>query len=256
MKERTTPISLYKSEDTNCGYIDKQQSSSVYANPYDAPEEDVYNHLIQFGFRRSGNLIYKPDCETCLRCIPVRLQVNEFKANRRFRRILKRNSDLTVRPAKAALTDEYFDLYTRYLSGQHAGGSMENPSEADFESFLVSDWLTSMFIDIRKNERLVAVAVTDIVTKGLSSVYTFYDPDEKKRSLGNFSIMQQIEIARIMNLPYLYLGYWIQACKKMSYKSDFQPLQYYIENTWINRERFEALIKSRDGDSDLARLYV
>lgn len=249
-------VSLYKSELTPCSYINGLQASSLYANPYDTPDQALYAHLIRFGFRRSGDLVYRPDCGRCRRCVPVRLKVCDFKPGRRFRRILRNNQDISIHTVRPALTDEYFRLYQRYLLSRHAGGSMENSSEQDFSNFLVSHWLESHFIELRHEGTLMAIAVTDTLADGLSAVYTFFDPDHRYRSLGNLAILVQTELAREQALPYLYLGYWIRDCNKMSYKSDYQPLQYFAEDRWMEREEFTEMLRRQSDGSGSAHQYV
>ncbi len=237
-------ISLYKSMDSVCSYLPDRQSASLFANPYDPPSQSLYNHLIQVGFRRSGDLIYRPDCELCCQCISVRLRVCEFVLRRRFRRILNKNRTMKTVVAEPKITDEYFDLYLRYLKHRHPGGSMEASGEEDFTSFLVSRWNKSLFLEMRLNDRLIAVAVTDILMNGLSSVYTFFDPEESSRSPGYHAIVQQIELTRQNALPYLYLGYWIGDSPKMSYKADFQPLEYFYKNRWRLRGELESILSN------------
>jgi arginine-tRNA-protein transferase len=246
MTHKHNNIELYKSEESECGYIDGLKSSNLVANPYCAPNQEVYDHLIGFGFRRSGDLLYRPDCQDCLRCIPVRLDVRHFTLNRRFRRVLKKNIALQIRTVKPNFSDAYLTLYSQYLSAKHRGGEMEHPSADDFQRFLISDWNSSLFIEITESEKLMAIAVTDVVEDGLSSVYTFYDPEYLARSLGQFAILQQINLAQTYNKPYLYLGYWIASVKKMSYKADYQPLQYFINNQWLEKEAFEQEINHLD----------
>ena len=249
-------VSLYKSECSPCSYIHGLQASSLYANPYDPPDKVLYNHLIRFGFRRSGDLVYRPDCGSCRRCVPVRLKVCDFNPGRRFKRILRSNQDISIKSVRPVLTDEYYRLYQRYLLSRHAGGSMESSSEQDFSNFLVSHWLDSRFIELRCEDTLMAVAVSDILQDGLSAVYTFFDPEHSNRSPGNLAILVQTELAREQALPYLYLGYWIRDCNKMSYKSDFQPLEYFAEDRWMDKEEFEELLRHQSDDSASAHQYV
>lgn len=235
-------IDLYRSEENNCNYLEGEISASLFANPYSAPDWTLYKLLIQKGFRRSGEMIYRPNCTNCRQCISVRLKVGEFSANRRFRRTRNTNHDIETNAAKPQFTDEYFALYRRYLSVQHAGGDMDNPTEQDFRNFLITDWSDTVFLESRLDGRLLSVAVTDIMLDGLSSVYTFYEPEERKRSLGNFSILCQIELCRKRDIPHLYLGYWISGCQKMAYKNEFGPLEYFYENQWLDKPTFEQSI--------------
>lgn len=245
MNQSGESIDLYKSEENSCNYLDGEISASIFANPYSPPDWPLYTQLIQKGFRRSGEMIYRPDCTSCRQCISVRLKVSDFSANRRFRRTWNNNHDIKTEATKPQFTDEYFALYRHYLSIQHAGGDMENPTEKDFSSFLITDWTDTVFLESRLDGRLLSVAVTDIVLDGLSSVYTFYEPEERKRSLGNFSILCQIELCRQLNIPYLYLGYWISGCQKMAYKNDFSPLEYFYNNQWLDKPTFEQLTSAK-----------
>ncbi len=245
MNRLTEGIDLYKSEENNCSYLEGEQSASIYANPYSTPDWGLYTHLIQKGFRRSGEMVYRPDCSNCRKCVSVRLKVGDFTANRRYRRIWIKNHDIETKPSKPQFTEEYYGLYKRYLAIAHAGGDMDNPSEEDFGNFLVTDWSDTVYLESRLEGHLVTVAVTDIVTSGLSSVYTFYEPAEHKRSLGTFSILSQIELCRQLDLPYLYLGYWISGCRKMEYKNEFGPLEYFYGEQWLDKAAFKVALIDR-----------
>ncbi len=194
---------------------------------------DMYNLLIQKGFRRSGHHIYRPHCEACDKCVSIRIPVDSFKPRRAQQRSFRSNQDLTTRIEPARYTDESFLLYEKYLGYRHRDAGMDNPKREDFERFLISDWCDTLFIELRLNDKLVCVAVTDELSTGLSAVYTFFDPDLPRRSLGTVAIMFQIELARQRQLPYIYLGYWIDESEKMMYKSTFKPQQRYIADAWI-----------------------
>lgn len=235
-------IVLYKSEENSCNYLKGEISASIFANPYETPNWSVYTQLIQKGFRRSGEMVYRPDCASCRQCISVRLKVDDFSPSRRFRRTKKHNQDIETVTAKPQFTAEYFALYQRYLAAQHAGGDMDNPSETDFSNFLITEWSETVFLESRLDGRLLSVAVTDVVLDGLSSVYTFYDPEERKRSLGNFSILSQIALCQRLNGQYLYLGYWVSGCQKMAYKNDFAPLEYFYDDQWLDKTNFTNIV--------------
>lgn len=247
MTRSSESIDLYKSEENSCNYLEGEISASIFANPYTPPDWALYTHLIQKGFRRSGEMIYRPDCAACRQCISVRLKVSDFTPNRRFRRTKNQNQDIVTTAAKPQFTDDYFDLYQRYLSAQHAGGDMDNPSDEDFRNFLITTWSDTVFLESRLNGQLLSVAVTDVVLDGLSSVYTFYEPEERKRSLGNFSILSQIDLCLQLNVQYLYLGYWISGCQKMAYKHDFTPLEYFYDNQWLDKTSFTKLTDTNEG---------
>ena len=159
--------------------------------------------------------------------------MGQFAPDRNQKRILKRNADLTVTPAKPRFSEEYFDLYQRYIEQRHADGDMFPPSRDQFSTFLVRDLPFSRFYEFRLDGRLVAVAVTDLLPNGLSAVYTFYEPAEERRSLGRFAILWQIGEAMRQELEAVYLGYWIKNCKKMSYKTQYRPIELLINQRWV-----------------------
>jgi arginine-tRNA-protein transferase len=158
--------------------------------------------------------------------------VAEFRADRSQRRNLRRNADLTLSLEPAAYSDEYFDLYRRYLDVRHAGGGMDNPAEEDFTRFLYTAWSPTAFVALRLHGRLLAVAVTDFASSGVSAVYTFFDPHESERGLGTYAILRQIDLARERGLPHVYLGYWIAGHPKMDYKARFHPLELLGPEGW------------------------
>jgi arginine-tRNA-protein transferase len=200
---------------------------------------DLYSLLVTKGFRRSGSFVYRPHCPNCSSCVPSRIDIDNFSPNRNQRRCLKRNQDLLTRIKSAQFSDEYFDLYQRYINSRHLDGNMAHPAADDFKHFLLSDWSHTLFIESRLNGRLIAVAVSDYLSTGLSAVYTFFDPDEAKRSLGTFAILQQIWLAQCYQIPHIYLGYWIDGHPKMDYKKNFSALQLYKAQQWNSSETSE-----------------
>ncbi len=235
--KHTSQIVLFQSPPESCSYLPNHVSRNVYADPFRTPTMDMYDLLIQKGFRRSGHHIYRPHCVTCEQCVSVRIPVKDFHPKRNQRRAIKNNSDLHIDVAQARYTDEYFSLYERYLNTRHRNSGMDQPTRADFERFLISEWCTSFFLEVRHQNELIAVAVTDKTSTGLSAVYTYFDPDCSSRSLGTVSIIEQIKLAQSMGLDYLYLGYWISGSDKMKYKSGFTPQERYITDQWIRVER-------------------
>jgi len=217
-------IKLYQGSVSECSYLDNKQAINIYADPHHPYPRAVYNQLINRGFRRSGEYVYRPGCNDCTACVPVRIKTAQFKKRRTDKRNLKFNQDLKVDYTPAKYSDEYFDLYSRYLNARHPGGGMDEPEPEDFERFLLNPWGETLFVEAHENSKLLAVAVTDATTDGLSAVYTFFDPDYDDRGLGRFCILQQIVLCQVMSLPYLYLGYWVDGCKKMQYKT---PLERY-----------------------------
>jgi arginine-tRNA-protein transferase len=162
----------------------------------------------------------------------VRLPVEAFEPTRNQRRTLRLNADLQLRSVPAHLDPEHFDLYRRYIAGRHPGGGMDNPSTQQYLEFLTASWCETRFLEIRLKDRLLAVAVIDVMGDALSAVYTFYDPGFPKRSLGKFAVLQEIAAAQAERRQWLYLGYWIDGCRKMCYKTDYQPLEYFFNGRW------------------------
>jgi arginine-tRNA-protein transferase len=216
-----------------CSYLEEQQATTLFVDPAARIDPALYSALSTLGFRRSGRHLYRPHCEHCNACIPVRIPVAEFAPRRSQRRILRRNADLTVTVRDAELTEENYALYARYIGERHDDGDMYPPSREQFRSFLLCDWSDTRFVEFREDDRLVAVAVTDRVDDGLSAIYTYYDPDHPKRSLGVHAILWQIEHARERGLPNLYLGYWIKRCRKMRYKTEYRPLEMRVGERWV-----------------------
>ena len=192
----------------------------------------TYNELIQHGFRRSGGYVYRPHCPKCQECISVRVPVEQHQLSRNEQRVIRRNADIVVSSARGKYREEHFELYQRYINSRHSDGSMANPSRSDYHRFLICDWTDTLFFEFRYNRQLIAVAVSDVMSSGLSAVYTFFDPDFESRSLGHFAILSQIKEARSRDLDYLYLGYWIKDCNKMNYKHRYRPLEGYIADQW------------------------
>lgn len=214
-----------------CPYLPARVAISLFADP-SVLSAKLYSQLAQSGFRRSGSNVYRPACQGCDACIPVRLPIALYRPRRRDRRCLTRNRDLNVRLAEPSCSQEHFELYRRYLDSRHNGAGMDKPSPSHYREFLIGTWSATWFLEIRLASRLVAVAVTDRLDDGLSAVYTFYEPQLSERGLGNFAIQQQIETTRRLGLPYLYLGYWIDGSPKMAYKGRYRPLELYRDESW------------------------
>ncbi len=227
-------LNFFASTPEPCSYLDNRKSVSAFANPHMDMDMQTYNELIQHGFRRSGGYIYRPHCPQCQECISVRIPVRAHRYSRNEKRVIRRNSDLRISVMPSRYRDEHFDLYRRYINSRHNDGSMANPNKSDYHRFLICDWTDTLFFEYRLNRILIAVAVCDITDSGLSAVYTFFDPDYGHRSPGHFAILSQIHETRLRDLDYLYLGYWIRDCNKMSYKRRYKPLEAFVNDQWIN----------------------
>jgi arginyl-tRNA--protein-N-Asp/Glu arginylyltransferase len=232
MMNDQTKLNFFASTAEPCSYLDNRDSISAFANPHIDMDMHTYSTLIQHGFRRSGGYVYRPHCPNCQECISVRVPVKQHKPSRNEKRILRLNSDIKISASKGKFRQQHFELYKRYIASRHGDGSMANPTKPDYHRFLICDWTETDFIEFHLGENLVAIAVSDITDSGLSAVYTFFDPDYRDRSLGHFAILSQIEEARSRDLEYLYLGYWIKNCNKMSYKNRYKPLEGFIDDHW------------------------
>jgi len=235
-------IKLYQGSESDCSYLDGRKSVNIYADPHHPNPGTVYNQLISRGFRRSGEYVYRPGCNRCSACVPVRIVVDEFVHRRVDRRNLKLNDDLSVAFVEARYTAEYFALYCRYLSARHPAGGMDNPEPEDFERFLLNPWSDTVFIEVRYAQTCIAIAVTDVTPGGLSAVYTFFDPAYSHRTPGRFCILQQLELCNRMSIPYLYLGYWVAGSRKMQYKVHYLPQEHYDGSRWRRINRGDKII--------------
>jgi arginine-tRNA-protein transferase len=217
-------IRLYLTTEHDCAYLANRRARNLVTDP-ETNSPALYAALAPVGFRRSGDYLYRPHCPACSACRSLRIPVDEFQANRAMRRLLRLNRDLSFQQAFPECTDEYFRLYQRYLTSRHPGGGMDESGPEDFRTFLNSDWCRTRFYEAREHDQLLAVAITDELDDALSAVYTFFDPDRSRRGLGTWAILRQVETARAEGLRWLYLGYWIDGCRKMSYKTRFRPYE-------------------------------
>ncbi len=237
-------LTLYLTGDHACSYLDAVQARTLFVDPAARIDGPTYQALIEQGFRRSGVHVYRPACRACARCIPVRVPVDCFERDRSQRRNWRRNAaDLTLSHAFPRFETEHFALYRRYLESRHPDGSMSEESNEDsYRRFLCDDWGgETRFLEFREGHRLVAVAVTDILENSLSAVYTFFDPALAHRGPGVFAVLAQVELARKLRLPHVYLGYWIEESRKMSYKTAFRPIEAWDGRRWRLFERGAAL---------------
>lgn len=227
-----TTLSLYLTTEHQCGYYTDRRTANLVPDPRIPMQAALYSQLVSYGFRRSGDHVYRPHCAQCRDCIPCRIDVSQFVLNRSQSRCLKRNSDVVTRIRPAGFSDEYFNLYVRYINQRHGDSSMANPQPDDFSHFLLCDWSQSLFIESRLDDRLIAVAVSDFLHDGPSAVYSFFDPDLGRRGLGTFAVLQQVWLARLYQLPHVYLGYWLQDHPKMDYKKNFAGLELFDGLLW------------------------
>lgn len=214
-----------------CGYLPGRSARSAFADPAHPLSPALYQRLLEMGFRRSGRHIYQPYCEGCRSCVPVRVPAAEFVADRSQRRCLQRNVDLELR-IETRLTDTHYALYRRYLQSRHPGAGMDADDRGAFHTFLECTALDVRYWCLYLADQLLAVAVVDHLPDALSAVYTFYDPVQAARGLGNLAVLRQIGYARSTGLTHVYLGYWIGECRKMAYKQRFHPLEQLASGGW------------------------
>ena len=227
-------VRMFRTGTHACGYWADREARDLVLDPRDPRLPQLYPMALDWGFRRSGDIVYRPSCAGCQACVAVRVPVATFRPDRSQRRCLKRNADVDARIVAPLRTAEHLALYRKYLTTRHRGGGMDDHGAPEFEQFLIGSWNQGRFLELREHgsHRLLAVAVTDLVDGALSAVYTFYDPDEAERGLGTLAVLKQLEWAARDGRAHLYLGYWIAGNAKMDYKRRFQPLEGFNGRGW------------------------
>jgi arginine-tRNA-protein transferase len=193
---------------------------------------EIYGELVRRGFRRSGDFAYRPACPGCQACVAVRVPVERFSPDRSQRRCLKANRTLAAHECPLVFTEEHRSLYRRYQVKRHPGGGMDGDDGEQYAGFLLRSRVDTRMVEFRDADRLHMVSIIDVLEEGFSSVYTFFNPELPAAGLGTYNVLWQIQQCRARKLPYLYLGYWIGACRKMNYKTRFRPIEGFLDGLW------------------------
>jgi arginine-tRNA-protein transferase len=235
---------FYLTAPSPCPYLPGRQERKVFTHLVGPSSGELHDLLTQGGFRRSQGIAYRPACEACMACVSVRVCVDHFHATPSMRRVLRANADLVGRFRQAQATSDQYSLFRRYLDSRHAEGGMAHMSVLDYALMVEDTHVESGVVEYRRrgpdsafNARgdgeIVACALTDVLADGLSMVYSFFDPDCGRRSLGTYMILEHIERARKLGKPYVYLGYWVEGSPKMNYKARFLPQERLTPRGWV-----------------------
>ena len=227
-------LRLYQSVPYSCPYIPTNTAHHYTTEPNLALSSDIYSQLIDMGFRRAGNRVHRPNCLRCSQCVSLRIPVECFSESRSQRRVSKRNLNLDTTVVINPDYTQYLSLYEHYINSRHPETISMHDALDTFENFLFSPWSDTFAVEFRlPTQELICVSICDPLEQGWSAVYTFFDTNYSSHSLGTFSILKQIELLKQRDLEYLYLGYWINDCDKMNYKTHFRPCEGFTNDQWI-----------------------
>lgn len=232
MSTAHNPIRLFETVVDDCPYLDDQKSASILVDPDHEVDRNLFSMLSRSGFRRSGEMLYSPKCPSCNACVSVRIPSARFKPSKSQKRVWRKNLDLRVTLEEVRFDQEHFDMYLRYQQHRHPDSSMCDEDVTKYTGFIDSEFSRSKLLVFRLDGRLIGISVLDQFDGGISAVYTFFDPEFSNRSIGTHAILYALKLAKAHEIPFVYLGYWIDGSQKMDYKRNFRPLQGYAERQW------------------------
>lgn len=217
----------------NCPYLAGKDEQQLFTELSGPNAQEMFESLSQFGFRRSHHIVYRPTCKGCESCIPVRIRVADFQWTKRFRRIVNRNADLTMHDVGQIATQEQYKLFSRYVRSRHGDGDMAAMAIRDYSNLVVASPVdTGLFEWRTAQNKLIATCITDRMQDGYSAVYSFFDPDDPARGLGNHMILSLVRLAEASGKPFVYLGFWVPDSPKMDYKAGFGPMEGFHRGAW------------------------